>query len=47
MKCGKERKEPELDQQSHKQNNKTAEVLHRFGNAKCSMAFTVIYGDGK
>lgn len=47
MKCGRERKGPELNQQSHKQNNKTAKVLHRFGNAKCSTAFAIIYGDGK
>lgn len=42
MKCGRERKEPKLDQQ-HKQNNKNAKVLHRFVNAKCYMAFAVIW----
>lgn len=42
MKYGRERKELKLDQQ-HKQNNKNAKVLHRFGNAKCYAAFAVMW----
>lgn len=43
MKCGRERREPELTQQPYKRNSRNAEILRRFGNTKCFTAFDVIW----